>query len=714
VRPEAVSLVTTAQEAGVEYVLRARNVADASGGNRIERDNVETFKGSKEMDERPPAVAATFPADGARAVGLLPEILVEFTDVMAPALEVGAVVELRDDWGEAVPVAGIFDGHLLRVRPGRRLDFATKYTCIVKDACSDLAGNPLYRESRFSFFTLEDDEEVVISGRVRVLEEGISPAGVEVRVSLSPEPFAEGGRVVGYARAADDGSFVMSGVPPNSESQATYYPVATMDEEGDGVFELVGGYSYSAGKAGGLPTLLAGARLENVEVVLSRADLTGPVTENASLSPDPTGGQPACYIHAAFADGEGSPVAGAEVFFDEAWSDGTGLELYPTTAAWGTSPKAAGERFVMDLRRRGVKKEGRHVVYVHGRDAAGNWGEFFELPFEVTGPPRPARQIEGTVWFEKSPAPEVLVKATPAGAEAAYAVTISDAQGRFVLADLPSGAYEVAAALDEDGDGRWRKGEPEGKVAAPVDVAAASARGVELQLTYGPSLTSPNVRVQVYAAVAGEEARAVLTAFAAVRDRDLDLARVWATLPGGEEAELADDGAPPDAAAGDGIFTFSREYRGAARGALAEGSATLAAEDRRGNRVVVTAAEAPALTLRKLKPPPVLAVATAAEALELSWEPVEGAEGGYVVFLVPADRQSRFTGPGTGEVYSNFRNPGWGTSLSIPYGAIADWWAYPPRSPFLIILAASAGDADSYEASDKALVSATWYKPAPR
>jgi hypothetical protein len=245
-------------------------------------------------------------------------------------------------------------------------------------------------------------------------------------------------------------------------------------------------------------------------------------------------------------------------------------------------------------------------------------------------------------------------------------------------------------------------------------VAAASAQGVELRLTYGPSLTSPNARVQIYAAGAGEETRAVLTASAAARDRDLDLARVWATLPGGEEAELADDGAPPDAAAGDGVFTFSREYRGAEVRGLAEGDAALGAEDGRGNRVVVTAAEAPALAVRKLEPPPVVAVTTGAEALELSWEPVEGAGGGYVVFLVPADRQSRFTGPGTGEVYSNFRNPGWGTSLSIPYGAIADWWAYPPRSPFLIILAASAGDADSYEASDKALVSATWYKPAPR
>ena len=714
VRPDLVSLVTDGQEAGAEYTLLARNVADASGGNRIERGNVKSFKGSKDADEKPPAVVTTFPADGAREVGLFPEVLVEFTDVMAPDADVAAVVELRDDLGEAVPVDGAFERHLLRFRPGRRLDCATKYTCVVKDDCADIAGNALYRENRFSFVTLEDDEEVVISGRVRVLEEGISPAGVEVRLTLSPDPGAEGARVVGSARAGDDGSYLMRGVPPNSESKATYYAVVTLDEDEDGAYELVGGYGFSAGKAAALPTLLGGASLENVEVVLSRADATGPVVESAFLSPDPTGGQHACYVYASFADGEGSPVAGAEVFFDEAWSDGTGLALYPVGAAWKASPTAAGERYVMDLRRWGVKKEGRHVAYVHAQDGAGNWGEFFELPFEVTGPPRPARQIEGTVWFEKSPAADVLVTAAPTGGEAPRAITISDKAGSFVLADLPPGAYAVAASLDEDGDGRWRTGEPEGVAAAPVDVTAASARGVDVQLTYGPSLTSANARLQVYAAGAGEEERAVLTVSAAARDRDLDLKRVWATLPGGEEVELADDGAPPDAAAGDAVFTYSREYRGAELQAPAEGAVTVAAEDGRGNRAVVTEEEAPGLAFRKLEPPPAIVLATGAEALELSWEFVEGAWGGYVVFLVPADRRDRFTGPGTGEVFTNFQNPVWSTSLSIPYASVADWWAYPAKSRFLVILVASAGDGDSYEASDKALVSATWYKPARR
>jgi hypothetical protein len=189
---------------------------------------------------------------------------------------------------------------------------------------------------------------------------------------------------------------------------------------------------------------------------------------------------------------------------------------------------------------------------------------------------------------------------------------------------------------------------------------------------------------------------------------------VWAARRGGEEVDLADDGAPPDAAAGDGVFTYSREYRGEDLRNFAGGAVAITAEDGRGNRVVATEAEAPGLAVRKLEPPPAIILNTGAEALEVSWDVVEGASGGYVVFLVPADRRDRFTGPGTGEVFSNFQNPVWGTSLSIPYASVADWWGYPARSRFLVILRASAGDGDSFEASDKALITAAWYKPAPR
>jgi hypothetical protein len=712
-RADAVTLVTASQEAGAKYTLVARNVADASGGNRIERGNSKDFKGSENRDEKAPAVAATFPVDGAQQVGLFSEILVEFTDVMAVRGDVADAIALYDDLGTEIAGEGGFERHRLRFRAARRLDYSTKYTVVVKDTCADLAGNPLYRESRFSFTTIEDTEEVKITGRVRVPGEGVSPAGVEVRLSLSPDPAAEGARVVGYAEADDEGNFVLAGTPPNSEAKASYHLVAAVDENGDGAYEFVGGYGFSEGKAAALPTLLAGGSLENVEVVLSRADVSGPDVEEAALSPNPTGGQRACYVCATFADPEGSAVVGAEVFFDEIWSDGTGVELFPVGAAWGAKSRATGERYVFDLERLRVKKRGEHVAYVHAKDAAGNWGEFSEVPFEVTAPPKPARKIEGMVWFEELPAEGALVTATPAGGEAPCALAVTAEAGLFTLEKLPPGAYAVAANLDEDGDGRWRTGEPEGVGERLVDVSAASARGVEIRLTYGPSLSSANARLHNFGATAGSDARAVLTVSAAARDRDFNLERVWASLPGGEEAELADGGAPPDEAAGDGIYTFSREYRGADLALLADGEVKIWAEDSQGNRAAATAAEYPGLGVRKLEAP-ALAVDAGPEGLDVSWEPVPGADGGYVVFLVPADRLDRFTGLGTGELYSNFQNPVYGNTLFVSYEALEDWWAYPAGSRFVVFLVASAGDGESYEASDKALSSVTWNKPAPR
>jgi hypothetical protein len=713
-RPDLVTLITGRQEAGVKYTLVARNVADASGGNRIERDNAEVFKGSKNADDKPPAVSVTFPADGAEEVGLFPEIMVEFTDVMAPTVNVAEVFALYDDLGAEVLGEGGFDVQRLRFRPGRRLDYATRYTAVAKDAATDLAGNPLYREVRFTFVTIEDREEGKISGRVRILEEGVSPAGVDVRLSLSPEPGAEGARLIDYAETDADGDFVMTGVPPNSESKAAYHLVATVDEDDDGVPEFVGGYGFSGGKAAALPPILSGDRLENVEVVLTRADVKGPEVTDAVLSPDPTGGQAACYVRASCADEEGSPVAGMEVFFDEVWSDGTGVPLYAVGADWNTSASATGECYVMDLARAGVKKKGEHVAYFHAQDAAGNWGDFFELRFEATGPPKPARAIEGAVTFEMLPTEGALVKAAAEGEALPVALAVSDKSGNYRLKDLTPGRYVVSATLDEDGDGRWRKGEPEGVAERTIDVSNTSATGVNVKLAYGPSLSAANARLHNFAADAAGPARAVLTVSAAARDRDMDLARVWAVLPGGEEVALADDGAPPDAAAGDGIYTFSREYRGEALAALTGGDVTVWAEDARGNGVRVTAAESPGLEVHKLEPPPALVVNTGPDAVELSWEPVEGAAGGYVVFLVPADRLERFSAPGTGEVYSNFQNPTFGTTLRIPYGAIADWWAYPGKAPFVIFLAASAGDAENYQASDKALISTSWRKPVSR
>jgi len=187
---------------------------------------------------------------------------------------------------------------------------------------------------------------------------------------------------------------------------------------------------------------------------------------------------------------------------------------------------------------------------------------------------------------------------------------------------------------------------------------------------------------------------------------------VAAALPDGEEVALADDGVPPDDAAGDGVFTFRRVWQGEEVAAAPEGEVKVFAVDGRGNRTVVTAAEYRGLRVVKLEPPPALVLRAAADAVELSWGAVAGADGGYVVFLVPADRLARFRKPGTGEVYSNFGRATFGNTYTIPFAAAADWWAYPAGSSFTVMLVASAGDARAFADCDQAVVSASFAKPA--
>lgn len=712
-RDNGVTLITAGQTKGFKYKVAVRNVADAAAGNKIKSDNSRGFKGSRRADERPPSLAAVYPAGGATGVGLYPEIVVEFTDAMA-ATDTAGVISLVDDFGKAIAGTGRFDGQRFLFRPAERLDYATTYTAIVSDTVRDVAGNQLYRESRSAFTTVDDAREVVITGTVLAPGEGISVEGVEVRVSLSPDPRDPAARTVGYAQADADGRFVVRGLAANSEAEPTYYLVAAIDDNGDGAPELLGGFGFAGGKAGELPKFAGGERLENVEVVLSRADLRGPRVTEAAVAPNPTAGQEGCYVRAACLDDEGSAVAGAEVFFDDVWSDGTGIALRPAAGEWGTGAALAGEAFILSLRRADIGRRGEHIAYFHARDAAGNWGELAEVPFDVTPGPRSAAGVGGLVTFDKLPAEGVLVIATAAGAEAdalPAAFAISDRDGRYRLTDLPAGAYVLAARFDEDKDGRWRPGEPVGAVPA-VSLNPGMTARANLELTYGPSLSGANARLQVYAEGPGLQSRAVLALMAAAGDRDRNLVRVWARLPSGEEVALGDDGVPPDAAAGDGVFTFERTFSPGEWASIAEGPAAIFAEDAKANRAAAAVNAAPGLEVVRLEPPAEVKVETAADGIVVSWGSVPRAEGGYVVFIVPEDRLARFTEPGSAEVYSNFERPVFETTLAIPYNALTDWWAYPAGSRFIAMVVASAGDGDTFQSSDKALATAIWAKPA--
>lgn len=107
-------------------------------------------------------------------------------------------------------------------------------------------------------------------------------------------------------------------------------------------------------------------------------DITGPATSNVLVSPNPSNGQvginvttPAVRMTATFTDSAAN-ISAAEGFIDTVGANGTGFifiasdSLYDSLSETGYSDIPLTT--ILQL------ADGDHTLYVHSRDAAGNWG----------------------------------------------------------------------------------------------------------------------------------------------------------------------------------------------------------------------------------------------------------------------------------------------------------------------------------------------------
>jgi hypothetical protein len=107
-------------------------------------------------------------------------------------------------------------------------------------------------------------------------------------------------------------------------------------------------------------------------------DRTGPTTGGVAASPGATNGTqgynsstPAIRITATFTDGP-SKVSGGEGFIDTVGANGAGIILQPTDGVFNSG----SENVYADIPLATIAAlaNGNHTIYVHGKDAAGNWG----------------------------------------------------------------------------------------------------------------------------------------------------------------------------------------------------------------------------------------------------------------------------------------------------------------------------------------------------
>jgi FtsP/CotA-like multicopper oxidase with cupredoxin domain len=115
-------------------------------------------------------------------------------------------------------------------------------------------------------------------------------------------------------------------------------------------------------------------------------DQTGPDTSNVSADPNPNSGSLpvnptrfAVRVDATISDpvnpainGVNSNIQAAEGFIDTVGADGTGFPLTPGDGLFD-SPSEDGYAYI-PLATISPLTEGSHPIYVHGRDASGNWG----------------------------------------------------------------------------------------------------------------------------------------------------------------------------------------------------------------------------------------------------------------------------------------------------------------------------------------------------
>ena len=117
-------------------------------------------------------------------------------------------------------------------------------------------------------------------------------------------------------------------------------------------------------------------------ITLQVADTAAPITSNVSASPNPNNGYQgyntsvqAVRVFADFSDTTtgGSNIAAAEGFIDIVGTTGTGFVFVATDGSFN-SPTESGYSDV-PLVVISALSNGDHTIYVHAKDAAGNWGD---------------------------------------------------------------------------------------------------------------------------------------------------------------------------------------------------------------------------------------------------------------------------------------------------------------------------------------------------
>ena len=110
-------------------------------------------------------------------------------------------------------------------------------------------------------------------------------------------------------------------------------------------------------------------------------DKTGPTTTSVLANPNPSNGKvgvnsstPVVRVTASVSDASsgGSKIATAEGFIDTVGANGTGFLFFASDGSFNNATEAV--QADIPLATINALSQGTHTIYVHGKDAVGNWG----------------------------------------------------------------------------------------------------------------------------------------------------------------------------------------------------------------------------------------------------------------------------------------------------------------------------------------------------
>ncbi len=158
----------------------------------------------------------------------------------------------------------------------------------------------------------------------------------------------------------------------------------------------------------------------NVTIGTTTSDIQGPSTTGPSATPNPTNGASSATLSASISDAlsGNANIAAAEYYIDAAGPNGSGTPMSGTFT--GPTVSVTASASISGL------SNASHVAYIHGRDAANNWGPIVSATFTVSPLPGPI-------------ASSVAASPNPTGTASSVTLTAS-------ITDVNNGNYNVTSA----------------------------------------------------------------------------------------------------------------------------------------------------------------------------------------------------------------------------------------------------------------------------